>query len=212
MKFVKIIFVFTVIAVISLLAENVSRAGGYDIGTSAEGYNYKGYNFKDTTVKAVWREDVYDSKLKGNVNVIMLNEDYFKSLSDPEKAVLGYLASTIGNECYKDGASDVKCRLLTALNLGSQCSESNKQFLSGWFKNEPEILKQVENCKHTLPGANVEKTFDVVKVSTSGDVIKVSIKGLKLNIKENSSSTWNENLTFKLADNSLTLIERKKTD
>jgi hypothetical protein len=207
MKFLRVLFFFSIILFITVFIENASNAG-----ENQNTKNCEGYNFKDTTVKAVWREDVYDSKIKASVNVIVLNEDYFKNLSDPEKAVLGYLASTIGNECYADGKSDVKCKLLTALSLGSQCSESNKQFLSSWFKNEPEILAQVENCKHTLPGASVEKTFDVVKVSTSGDVIKVIVKGLKLNIKENSSTSWSETMTFKLADNSLKLVERKKTD
>ncbi len=201
MKFQRLMYLFAVILFAALFADNVCAKGAGE-----------GFNFKDTTVKAVWRQDVYDSKLKGTVNVIVVNDHYFKNLSDPEKAVLGYLASTIGNECYAEGKSDVKCKLLTALSLGSQCSESNKQFLSSWFKNEPEILAQIENCKPTVPGQNIEKTFDVVKVSTSGDIIKVSIKGLKLNIKESSASTWSESMTFKLADNSLTLVERKKTD
>ncbi len=208
MKFLRVLFIFSIMLFITVFIENASTAGeNHSVNTG------EGYNFKDTTVKAVWREDVYDSKLKGSVNVIVVNEHYFQNLSDPEKAVLGYLASTIGNECYTDGKSDVKCKLLTALSLGSQCSETNKQFLSSWFKNEPEILSQVENCKHTLPGSSaVEKTFDVVKVSTSGDVIKVSVKGLKLNIKENTSASWSETMTFKVAGDKLSLVERKKTD
>lgn len=203
MKLFKFLAFFIILVFIAVFIESVSNAAGY--------LPVAGYDLKDTTIKAVWREDVYDQKMKSHVSVIMINENYFTNLSEPEKAVLGYLASTIGNECYSDG-SGIKCRLLTALNLGGQCSETNKQFLSAWFKNEPAILAQVENCKPTLPGANVEKTFDAVKVSTSGDVIKVSVKGLKLNIKESSSSTWSENITFKVSDNSLTLVERKKAD
>lgn len=204
MKLIKSIGFLAIIIFTVIILNNISKAGNNK-------FIVEGYNLKDTTVKAVWREDVYDQKMKSHVSVIVINQDYFSTLSDPEKAVLGYLASTIGNECYSDG-SGIKCRLLTALNMGAQCSDANKQFLSSWFKNEPAILSQVENCKPTLPGANVEKTFDVVKVSTSGDVIKVNVKGLKLNIKESSSSTWSENITFKVSDNSLTLVERKKTD
>lgn len=170
------------------------------------------FNFKDTTVKVVWREDVYDKNLNSAVNIIAINEHYFKNLSDPEKAVLGYLASTIGNECYADGKSDVKCKLLTALSLGSQCSETNKQFLSSWFKNEPEILKQVQECKTIIPGKNIEKTFDMVKITTSGNVLKVSLKGLKLNIKENSVESWSESISFKLNGDNLTVVERTKND
>ena len=72
--------------------------------------------------KVVWREDVYDPDIKGNLNVIKLDENHFAKISDPEKAVLGYLASTIGNECYADGSKqNVKCKILSALNLGYQC-------------------------------------------------------------------------------------------
>src|SRR5438034_6895971 len=61
------------------------------------------YVLKETPVKVIWREDVYDKDLKEKVNTIKLNENYFANISEPEKAVLGYLATTIGNECYSDG-------------------------------------------------------------------------------------------------------------
>jgi hypothetical protein len=168
--------------------------------------------FKDTTIKAVWRDDVYDPDIKGNVNIIMLNDSYFTGISDPEKAVIGYLASTIGNECYAEtgGKQNVKCKILSALNLGYQCSETNKSFLKNWFKDETAIINQIDNCKPTLPTGSVEKTFDELKLTTKDDIIKVSLKGLILNIKENSVRRWSENYTFRLIDDKLTLVERTK--
>lgn len=204
MKLLRFLLFFGVLMIITIIAAKNSEA------TNNKGNAY--FTLKDTTIKAVWREDVYDSKMKAHVNVIRLNEQYFTNISEPEKAVLGYLASTVGNECYADGKSDVKCKLLTALSLGSQCSETNKQFLSSWFKNEPEILKQVENCKPMLPGSNIEKTFDMVKITTSGDNIKVSVKGLKLNIKENTAASWSENISFKVNGDNLSVVERTKKD
>jgi hypothetical protein len=204
MKLLRFLLFFSILMIITIIVAKNSEAT--NIGEQVS------YTLKDTTIKAVWREDVYDSKMKANVNVIRLNEQYFTNISEPEKAVLGYLASTIGNECYTDGKSDVKCKLLSALSLGSQCSETNKQFLSSWFKNEPEILKQVENCKPMLPGSNVEKTFDVVKITTSADMIKVSVKGLKLNIKENTAASWSENISFRVNGDNLTVVERTKKD
>ena len=203
MKLFRFLLFFSVLMIVTILVAKNSEA-------TVVGEN--SYSLKDTTIKAVWREDVYDSKMKTHVNVIRLNEQYFTNISEPEKAVLGYLASTVGNECYADGKSDVKCKLLTALSLGSQCSETNKQFLSSWFKNEPDILKQVENCKPMLPGSNIEKTFDVVKITTSGDIIKVSVKGLKLNIKENSAASWSENISFRVNGDNLSVVERTKKD
>lgn len=163
-----------------------------------------------TMHKVIWREDVYDPSLKGTVNVIKLDESYFSGITEPERAVLGYLASTIGNECYAEtGKQNVKCKILTALNMGYQCSEENKTFLKNWFRDDASIVSQIENCKPTLP-STVEKTFDEVKISTADNTIKVELKGLKLNIKENSASKWGESLSFKVDGDKVTLLERTK--
>lgn len=162
--------------------------------------------------KVIWREDVYDPSLKAKVNVIKIDDSYFASISEPEKAVLGYLASTIGNECFTEGnKQNVKCKILTALNLGYQCSEESKTFLKSWFRDDAAIVSQIENCKPTI-ASTVEKTFDEVKISSADNVIKIELKGLKLNIKENSASKWSESISFKVSDNNLTVVERKKTD
>lgn len=162
--------------------------------------------------KVIWREDVYDPSLKAKVNVIKIDDSYFASISEPEKAVLGYLASTIGNECFAEGnKQNVKCKILTALNLGYQCSEESKTYLKSWFRDDAAIVSQIENCKPTI-ASTVEKTFDEVKISSADNVIKIELKGLKLNIKENSASKWSESISFKVSDNNLTVVERKKTD
>ncbi len=161
-------------------------------------------------LKVIWREDVYDPSLKGTVNVIKLDESYFSGITEPERAVLGYLASTIGNECYAEtGKQNVKCKILTALNMSYQCSEENKTFLKNWFRDDASIVSQIENCKPTVP-STVEKTFDEVKISTADNTIKVELKGLKLNIKENTASKWSESISFKVDGDKLTLLERTK--
>lgn len=160
--------------------------------------------------KVVWREDIYDPSLKAHVNVIKIDESYFSKVTEPEKAVLGYLASTIGNECYADGSKqNVKCKILTALNLGYQCSESNKSFLKNWFRDDAAIVSQIENCKPTLP-ETIEKTFEEIKISTEVNTIKVELKGLKLNIKENTSNKWSESILFKVDGDKVSLLERTK--
>ena len=171
---------------------------------------YKVYATQNALQKIVWREDIYDPDIKGSVSVIKLDENYFAGVTGPEKAVLGYLASTIGNECYADGSKlNVKCKLLTALNLGYQCSESNKTFLKSWFRDDAAIVSQIENCKPTLP-LNIEKTFEEVKISTENNTVKVELKGLKLNIKENTESRWSENIEFKIEGDKLSLVSRTK--
>lgn len=160
--------------------------------------------------KVIWREDIYDPSLKAKVNVIKIDDSYFAGISGPEKAVLGYLASTIGNECFAEGnKQNVKCKILTALNLGYQCSEESKTYLKSWFRDDAAIVNQIENCKPTI-ASTVEKTFDEVKISSADNVIKVELKGLKLNIKENSASKWSESMSFKVDGDKVSLTERTK--
>lgn len=160
--------------------------------------------------KVIWREDVYDPSLKAKVNIIKIDDNYFAGISGPEKAVLGYLASTIGNECFAEGnKQNVKCKILTALNLGYQCSEESKTYLKSWFRDDAAIVSQIENCKPTI-ASTVEKTFDEVKISSADNVIKVELKGLKLNIKENSASKWSESMSFKVDGDKVSLTERTK--
>ena len=201
-KFLSYILFFSVLFVISFLVQNDLRA--------SDNTNQPNYVSANTLQKVIWREDIYDPSLKAHVNVIKIDENYFSKVTEPEKAVLGYLASTIGNECYADGSKEnVKCKILTALNLGYQCSESNKSFLKNWFRDDASIVSQIENCKPTLP-ATIEKTFEEVKISTEDNTIKVELKGLKLNIKENTSSKWSESLSFKVDGDKVSLLERTK--
>lgn len=188
--------------IISVLVQNDLKAGD-----SSE-HNIS--VIENTLQKIIWREDVYDPSLKASVNVIKLDENYFANISEPEKAVLGYLASTIGNECYADGSKqNVKCKILTALNLGYQCSEESKSFLKNWFRDDAAIVSRIEKCKPTLP-STIEKTFDEVKISSADNTINVELKGLKLNIKENSVSKWSESIIFKVDGDKVSLFERKK--
>mgnify|MGYP003513299065 FL=1 len=204
-KFTGYIIFFTSLFVLSFLLYNNAGA--------SENIDKPYYVTSAVPQKIVWREDIYDPYIKATVNVIKLDDNYFANISGPEKAVLGYLASTRGNECYADGGmQNVKCKILTALNMGYQCSEESKSFLKNWFRDDAAILKQVEKCKPTL-ATTVEKTFDEVKITTADNTIKVDLKGLKLNIKENSLSRWSESMSFKVDGDKVSLIERtKKSD
>lgn len=194
--------IFTaVLLILSVLVQNDLVAG------STQEHNV--YVTQNTLQKIVWREDIYDPSIKGTVNVIKLDDSYFANVTGPEKAVLGYLASTIGNECYADGKQNVKCKILSALNIGYQCSEESKSFLKGWFRDDAVIVSQIENCKPTLP-STIEKTFEEVQISSSNNIIKVELVGLKLNIKENSASKWSETLSFKVDGDKVTMTERTK--
>jgi hypothetical protein len=97
------------------------------------------FSLTDKTVNFLWRD---------SSGYIVINEEYCKTISEPEKAAIGYVATFIGSECWWDGdiadnMSNLKCKILTALNLGYQCSDKHLGFLKQWFKNDTTSLKNL---------------------------------------------------------------------
>ena len=157
----------------------------------------------DTNVIFLWRGKGYNKTLKKSVNSIFINEPYCKTISDPEKAALGFLATFIGNECEWDGdpkgtRSNLKCRILTALNLGYQCSDIHLGFLRKWFKNDANSLKELEDCPTTPDGSTIQDTFEKISLSIKGDIISVQFKATGINLREQKTWSWTETVLFKV--------------
>jgi len=176
-------------------------------------YMRNSLQLKDTSMKVAWREEMYDSYLKQTVSSIVLNDMYFKNISEPEKAALGYLATFIGNECQWDGApnseqSNIKCKILSALSLGYQCSNVNKDFFKKWFFEGSEIIKEIESCKGAV---SLEQTsFKNIFITTKDDVIKIKFTAIKANISKQKFEDWSEEITFRLSNDKLSLVKRTK--
>lgn len=175
-------------------------------------------NFKptDKTVKFLWRADKYDEALKDTFNSIFINEDFCKTITDPERAALGYVATFIGNECWWDGESNsdrsnLKCKILTALNLGYQCSEKHLGFLRQWFKNDQRSLETLENCPTIPYTATIQNTFDEITLTIKGDVISVYFKVSAVNIREGKNSSWTETDHFQIDKDNIKLIKQDKS-
>lgn len=52
--------------------------------------------------------------------LLKINEFYCKKITDPERAVIGYIATFIGSDCdwdhqYNANRSNIKCKVLSAL-------------------------------------------------------------------------------------------------
>jgi hypothetical protein len=80
---------------------------------------------QNTTIVFLWREEKYNKKYKATFSEICINQSYCKTITDPERAVIGYIATFIGSDCNWDhecnaDRSNLKCKVLTALNLGYQ--------------------------------------------------------------------------------------------
>ena len=55
---------------------------------------------QDKTVKFLWCIKKHNASKRDSFNTIVINEDYCKIITDPERAALGYEATFNGNECW----------------------------------------------------------------------------------------------------------------
>ncbi|MBN9297707.1 MAG: hypothetical protein J0I41_11875 [Filimonas sp.] len=170
------------------------------------------------TIKFLWREDKYDTELKDTFYSISINDTFCKTITDPERAALGYVATFIGNECEwdgeaKDDRSNLKCKILDALNLGYQCSERHLGFLRKWFKNDTAVQEElkVDNCPTTPNGATIQNTFDEIILTVKGNDIVVSFAANGVNLREGNSWSWTESDHFLFDGDNIRLINKNKS-
>jgi hypothetical protein len=132
------------------------------------------------SVKIYWREQRYDETLQTTVSNPILNNHFLKHISAQEKAALGYVASRIGNACVWDGSpnadrSNLKCSILSALDLGYQCSETQLNFLKQWFAQDPNTLEQLAMCK-TIPNtATVQSMLEELHLVTDTETQTITL-------------------------------------
>lgn len=170
----------------------------------------------DSTVKFLWCANKYDEELQDTVNSICINEDYCKTISDQEKAALGFVATFIGNECWwdgeaKDDRSNLKCKILTALNLGYQCSDQHLGFLRKWFRNDKESLEKLEDCSTTPYTSTIQDTFEEINLTIKENIISVSFKVNGINLREQNSWNWSETDCFQFDADNIKLIKIDKS-
>src|SRR5690606_1883677 len=176
----------------------------------------KPLQLQNKEIKFLWRETIYDKQLEAEINTIVLNEEYIRNITEPEKAVLAYIATFIGNACEWDGRanndrSNLKCKILWALDLGYQCSHKHLDFRRFWFRNEEEIKKELMNCPTTPDGATVQDTFDEINLAVDENRIAVSFKVSGFNLRENKSWRWAETQEFEFKESALWLLKKERS-
>jgi hypothetical protein len=177
----------------------------------------KTISIKDTTVQFLWRDNKYDVELEDTFNTIFINEDYCKTISDPERAALGYIATFIGSECWWDGEpkedrSNLKCKILTSLNLGYQCSDNHLGFLRQWFKNDTSSLEILQNCPTTPYTATVQETFNEIKLTIVDNKITIWFSASGINMRNQKSWDWSETDYFQFDKDNIKLINKDKSE
>lgn len=145
---------------------------------------------------------------------LQLNTNYIKTLTDPQRAALGYIASDVSNECYWDGdknadGSNLKCKFLSALNLGYQCSEKHLSFLKKWFSEDHKVLERLQYCQKTESSAKIQDHFSEVKMITTKDTIKIIYSAIGEDSEKQKTWRWQEESTYSFTKTGIKQINRK---
>lgn len=160
-------------------------------------------------------QDIYIKILWLDQNgTLQLNTNYIKTLTDPQRAALGYIASDVSNECYWDGdknadGSNLKCKFLSALNLGYQCSEKHLSFLKKWFSEDHKVLERLQYCQKTESSAKIQDHFSEVKMITTKDTVKIIYSAIGEDSEKQKTWRWQEESTYSFTKTGIKQINRK---
>ncbi|WP_149303556.1 hypothetical protein [Pareuzebyella sediminis] len=170
-------------------------------------------------VQFLSRQMAYDEAVGAEVSTMVINQSYLHNITPPEKAALTFVAYEIGNDCEWGYDSDVNgrvlwCRIVSALDLGYQCSDKQLNFLRKWFSKDTVALKKLERCP-TLPNtATVQTTFDEILIQNNEaeKTITVDYKVTGINMRESSSWPYSQTDVFEYGSEHIILIDSKKSD
>ena len=132
------------------------------------------YLMQKKTANVFWKE-----KKK-----VFVNEEYIDSMSDPEKAALGYVSS---------------------FTLCQNLSGENLNFLKKWFRNDKNISLKLNDYEHQC---TTQKEFESIKMNVTSDTITITYTS---NETYPFHKKCVQEDTFKLYENYLVLLGEKKT-
>jgi len=160
---------------------------------------------QDIYIKILWLD---------NTGTLQLNTNYIKTLTDQQRAALGYIATDVSSECNWDDAkkadgSNLKCRFLSALNLGYQCSETHLSFLKKWFKEDTKVLDRLQYCNKTESSAKIQDHFIEIKMITTKETIKILYSALGQDLDKQKTWSWQEESTYSFTKTGIKQINRK---
>lgn len=179
--------------------------------------SFTGLTADDKRVKILWRENTYNRELQDSMSMIVMDTSYCRTISDPEKAAIAYVATFVGNDCWWDGnatgeRNNLKCRILTELNLGYQCSETHLGFLRQWFRDDAKALEKLDDCPTTPFTATVQETFDSISISAEGELLVLNYSVTGVNIRDELEWHRTVQITFRKTNNGLVIENEMKSD
>lgn len=194
------IFVVTMLFLAACNADQTHSTKGIDTTSSSQISEAK-------EVRFLWRD---------SSQTFQFDSAYAQSIDAAERAAIGYVATFIGSDCWWDGEakedrSNLKCEVLSALNLGYQCSEKHLGFLRQWFKSDSASLKNLQNCPTIPYTASIQSSFEEIKLSRKGNDIQVFFKANQLNTREGKIYYWTEIDHFEVNHDQIKLVKADKS-
>lgn len=144
----------------------------------------------------------------------LINEEYCKTMSEPERATLSFLAMSYDTaEAYYDKTLNKQSTILNALNLDSECSDRFKYYMKFWFRNDSKSLKEIDNCQKTssFHGQSVYFGYSEINLTIKGNKIHIDFKA-EGSDRDIWNCSWNGKLIFLVEDNNIKLIEKKESE
>lgn len=151
------------------------------------------------TRKILW----YDDKL-------VLQQEDLATMTDAERAAVGYLATTIGSDCDWVGkpGGNLDCKLTSALDLGYQCSTEHREYLTQWLGDD-----RPAQCVKRPITAFTQTAFNWVTITTVGDRITVAYAAHGVSLPDRRSWSWEETIDFEQQTaERLKIVKRTRTN
>lgn len=152
---------------------------------------------KDKTVKVLWNKRI-DGEL--------LNKEYFKTMSEPERAALGYIVKL--QQILENGGE--KYTIENTLNLGYPCLEKYKCYMQLWFRNDTESLKTIVDCFLWYErGQSVYDFLNEINLTVKGSKIYISFEIVTTN-RDIWDCSRREEIIFLVDEDNIKVIDWKR--
>lgn len=154
----------------------------------------------DKTVKVLW----------SSPSETFMDEMYFKTISNAERAALGYLTISAGSWSKFNINRNEEHILETALDLDYQCSTKYKYYMQKWFKNDSKSLEKIDFCHTRSYMASAQQNYNQIILRISGNKIYTygKIEGINRDI---CGWSYTIKTTFLITNNSIKVINEKES-
>ncbi|TDX14236.1 hypothetical protein [Flavobacterium sp. S87F.05.LMB.W.Kidney.N] len=168
---------------------------------------FKSPPLKDKKVKFFW----YDNQVDPGT---LINKEYCKTMSEPERAALGFVAKLSNTfDTYYDKGNK-SCSIHIALNLDYPCSKKYKYFMQYWFRNDTKYLNSINNCspvQETFAGSSNFDAFNEISITVKGNNIFIDYE-IGESGRDIRHCKWNSKISFLVDKDNIKVIDWKESE